>query len=253
MTASMMDELLEAVPDGRVLDIRVGAFWTAMVVEAEGRLRCGLASNLRCGEHCHGGEASVQDPGSLMQQGLKKLSGLARSGSLMEASIGMAAVNASLSLPEEKFVELNAEELIGRLGVDRRVTLVGDFPFIPRLGPRVMKLNVLEQHPRGGHLPAKAASDVIPESDVVAITGTAFINHTFDELMALCRPEAIVLVLGPSTPLSPVLFDRGVDYLCGSVVENADAVLAAVSQGANFRQIHRVGVRLVSLKKEDFP
>jgi uncharacterized protein (DUF4213/DUF364 family) len=67
--------------------------------------------------------------------------------------------------------------------------------------------------------------------------------------MALCRPKALVLVLGPSTPLSPVLFDHGVDILSGSVVEDIDSVLRAVSQGANFRQIHQQGVRLVTMQK----
>jgi hypothetical protein len=30
---SLVDELLATLPDGLVWDIRVGAFWTAMVVE----------------------------------------------------------------------------------------------------------------------------------------------------------------------------------------------------------------------------
>ena len=66
--------------------------------------------------------------------------------------------------------------------------------------------------------------------------------------MALCSPEALVLVLGPSTPLSPVLFRYGVHILSGSVVEDVEAVLQAVSQGANFRQVHRYGVRLVTIE-----
>ena len=45
----------------------------------------------------------------------------------------------------------------------------------------------------------------------------------------------LVLALGPSTPLSPVMFDYGVHLLSGSVVEDIDTVLQAVSQGANFR------------------
>jgi len=108
---------------------------------------------------------------------------------------------------------------------------------------------VLEQRPSGQDLPADAAYDVIPRADVVAITGTTLINHTFEGLMALCRPRALVLVLGPSTPLSPILFDHGVHILSGSVVEDVDSVLRAVSQGANFRQVHRQGVRLVTIQK----
>ena len=66
--------------------------------------------------------------------------------------------------------------------------------------------------------------------------------------MALRRPEALVLVLGPSTPLSPALFDYGVHLLSGAVVQDVEAVLRAVSQGANFRQVRRLGVRLVTMR-----
>ena len=82
--------------------------------------------------------------------------------------------------------------------------VVGHFPFIPRLREHVGKLWVLEQQPRGEDSPAKAVRDVIPKADVVALTGTTLVNHTFGELMALRRPEALVLVLGSSTPLAPV-------------------------------------------------
>jgi uncharacterized protein (DUF4213/DUF364 family) len=72
-------------------------------------------------------------------------------------------------------------------------------------------------------------------------------NHTLEGLLSLCPQEAFVLVLGPSTPLSPLLFDYGVDVVSGAVVTAIDPVLRHVSQGANFRQVHRAGVRLVNI------
>jgi hypothetical protein len=39
-------------------------------------------------------------------------------------------------------------------------------------------------------------ADLVPQADVVAITGTALINHTLDGLLALCRSDALVMVLG---------------------------------------------------------
>jgi uncharacterized protein (DUF4213/DUF364 family) len=162
----------------------------------------------------------------------------------------MATINALLPALEERWVDLNAEEVIAQHGAGRPVALVGHFPFIPRLRARVGSLSVLELQPRGEDLPADAASDVIPQADVLAITGTTLINHTFEGLMALRHPDALVLVLGPSTPLSPLLFDHGVHLLSGSVVEDVDSVLRVVSQGANFRQVRRQGVRLVTMQKQ---
>jgi uncharacterized protein (DUF4213/DUF364 family) len=168
----------------------------------------------------------------------------------MEAAIGIAAINALLPRLEELWADLNAEELMVQYGTGKRVALVGHFPFIPRLRALVGTLWVLEQEPRGEDLPAEFAAHVLPQADVIALTGTTLINHTFEALMALRRPEALVLVLGPSTPLSPLLFEYGVHLLSGTVVEDVAAVLRAVSQGANFRQLHQQGVRLVTMQKE---
>jgi uncharacterized protein (DUF4213/DUF364 family) len=246
---AIIDRLLSGLPEGTVRDVRVGAFWTAVVVETEGGRRCGLASTLRSDEHAHDGGPAVPDAGRLMEErGARDLAGLARSERPIEAAIGVATINALLPPCPERWVDVNAEEVIARHGAGKNVALVGHFPFIPRLHERVGTLSVLEQRPGPGDLPAGAAPDVIPQADVVAITGMTLVNHTLEGLLALCRPEALVLVLGPSTPLSPALFDFGVRILSGAVVENAEAVLRAVSQGANFRQVHRQGVRLVTMQ-----
>jgi uncharacterized protein (DUF4213/DUF364 family) len=52
------------------------------------------------------------------------------------------------------------------------------------------------------------------------------------------------MMLGPSTPLTPALFDFGFDILCGTVIEDPDKVLKAVGEGAVTSQI--TGVRRVS-------
>ena len=97
----------------------------------------------------------------------------------------------------------------------------------------------------GYELPPKAAAEVIPEADVVAITGTSLVNKTFDKLIQHCRPDAFVLLLGPTSPLSPVLFDYGVDLIAGTRVVDPVVALDVAGQGAIFRQMR--GVRLVTM------
>jgi uncharacterized protein (DUF4213/DUF364 family) len=246
---SHLDDLLNSVPDGSLQHVLVGAFWTAVVVESEGERRCGLASTLRTDEHHHGGGPAVGDAGRLMDRTARQLAELARSDSSMEAALGIATLNALLPPLEEAWVDVNAEQVIARHGAGKGVVVVGHFPFIPALREQVGQLWVLELDPRGADLPAAAAPEVIPQADVLAITGTSLINHTFAGLMALRRSDAIVLLLGPSTPLSPILFDHGVHLISGAVVEYIPAVLRAVGQGANFRQVRRHGVRLVTMQK----
>jgi hypothetical protein len=58
-----------------------------------------------------------------------------------------------------------------------------------------------------------------------------------------------VVVLGPSTPLSPVLFDYGVDVVSGTRVVDVDVALRCLSEGATFHQIR--GVRLLTMERQE--
>lgn len=246
----LIDDLLQTLPIGHVEEVRIGPFWTAVVVTTkDGHRQCGLASTLRRSAPLHEAGPEVETPGQLANRSTPELTALINSQSLMEASVGMATLNALLPRLPQTWETVNAEDVIAQRGAGKRVVVVGHFPFIPRLGERVGTLHVLEKNPSGNDLPAEAAAEVIPQADLVAITGTTLINGTFEGLLALCRPETMVMVLGPSTPLSPRLFEYGIDFISGSIVEDIDSVLRAVSQGGNFRQVHRQGVRLVTMQK----
>ena len=132
-------------------------------------------------------------------------------------------------------------------GAGKNVAVVGHFPFVPRLRSIAENLWVIEQHPSDGDCPARLATDLIPRADVVALTASALINHTLDSLLALCCPEAFVLILGPSTPLSPVLFDHGATMIAGSRVIDEAALLRGIGQGATFQQV--TGVRLLTFTR----
>jgi uncharacterized protein (DUF4213/DUF364 family) len=131
------------------------------------------------------------------------------------------------------------------------VALVGHFPFIPKLRQTAAKLWVIEQNPAEDEHPAESAADLIPQADIVAITGSSLVNHTLDDLLALCRPDADVMVLGPSTPLSPVLFDHGATIISGTRVVDEAAVLRTVGQGAAFRQVNGVKLLTLTCEKEN--
>lgn len=246
----LFDALLATVSDAPVREVRMGLFWTAVVAQVDGRLRCGLASTMVGEDHHHGERFAVEAAGRLGEGGSLSLARLITSSSPPEVSIGMAAINATLPLYRGDEIEANAEEILAQHGAGKHVVLVGHFPFVERLRERVGRLSVLELHPWKDDLPADMAPDVIPQADVLALTSLTLINRTFDGLLALRPPQALLLLLGPTTPLSPVLFDYGVSILSGSVVEDIPAVLRGVSEGAAFRQLHRLGVRLVTWQKD---
>lgn len=251
MNQEFFNNLVAELPDGEVQDVRIGLHWTAVVVRVEGGLQCGLASTLKNNEHSHD-EPNVPQAGSLQSRPAREVAEFLYADQPTLISVGMAALNALLPRFPEKWVDANAEETLAQRGRGRRVALIGHFPFVPRLREKVGELTVLELDPRDGDMPAEAAAQVLPRSDVVAITSMTLVNRTLPGLLRLCPEQAFVMLLGPTTPLSPRLFEHGVDWLSGSVVTEIEPVLKVVSQGGNFRQVHRAGVRLVNLKREDF-
>ncbi len=244
MATSVIDDLLASLPIEPVplLEVCIGAFWTVVWSEQG----AGLASTQRDTQSPHG-KSLVRKAGNLLDYSAQEMAGLLQARSPMEAALGMAAVNALLDVDESRLVERNAAEEIMHRGEGKRVAIAGHFPFIQKVRRAAAHLDVLELDPGHGELPAAAAADVLPQADVVAITGTSLVNRTFDQLIAHCRPDAFVLVLGPTSPLSPVLFDYGVDLIAGTRVIDPQMALRVASQGAIFRQME--GVRLVTLSK----
>jgi len=245
---SIIDVLLDSLEfDASVQEVNIGQHWTAVAVETAAGTRGGIASASGALDgHC-AGRPSVRDAGRLLERRARELAELIRSDSLAEASVGLATINALLEVDEAACVEVNAADVLIKRGTGRRVAIVGHFPFIPRVRRVAETLWVLELRPRGDDLPASRAAEVIPQADVVGITGSALINHTFDDLVSLCRPDAYVVVMGGSTPLTPLFFEQGVDAAAGTYVVDIPAVMRSVSQGATFRQIQ--GKRLLALMR----
>jgi uncharacterized protein (DUF4213/DUF364 family) len=179
----------------------------------------------------------VKESGFLLNKTPNELVSLAYSTSILEAAIGMATINSLLEVREDSCTEINAAEIIMKKGQGKRVAIVGHFPFIPRVRELSKELWIIEKNPTEGDFEETEADRLIPQADLVAITGTSLTNHTFEDLLELCRPKAYVVMLGDTVPLSPVLFDYGVDALSGTKVIDSDLALRCLSQGANFRQI----------------
>jgi uncharacterized protein (DUF4213/DUF364 family) len=235
----LKDILSSLKDDHAVSEIRTCVYWTAVT-----SLRCGLASTLAASllpSEIH----QVREAGNLLPAGAKELAQLSLSSQTLEAAIGIAAINSILPMDETRCIESNAEAEIRARGKGKRVAVIGHFPFVKRLRREVEELLTFELPGRGRpeDLTGDEVKYLLPQAEVVAITSTTLINHTLGGLMELIDPGAYKMLLGPSTPLSPLLFDHGFDALSGSIVVDQKRLLDCISQGANFRQVQ--GVRKV--------
>jgi len=247
--SSVIDVILKECtpsPGIEVLDVRIGPYWT--VVRSSGG--AGMASTM-AGSFDRRTGVPVEAAGGLLDLGLGALVQLLRSSSVPEAAVGLAAVNSLTDVSGMVVADLNAREVLKDKGRDKTVAIIGRFPFVEEIRAVSRELWVFEKGAgrRADDLGPEHVAGVLPHAEVVAISATTLINHTLDDILHFISPQAFTLMLGPSTPMMPCLFDFGIDLVCGSVIEDAAAVIKAVEQGAVTRQIS--GVRRVTLHKAD--
>ena len=230
---NLYDEIIAGLPqDICIDDYAVGRPWTyvragslvgvCMTIPAYTRPRLRKESFLGC---------SLREAGEYV-----------RSWQGQEASIAAAAINAYYNQPakveamqgfhgddasaktldERKKLEAFAmytEQIRGK-----KVAVVGHFPHFQKKWESICDLSILEMQPEWGDYPAEAAEFLLPQQDFVFMTGATFANKTLPRLLELSR-NAVTVLVGPSVPMHPCLFDYGANGLSGFTV--TDAALAA--------------------------
>jgi uncharacterized protein (DUF4213/DUF364 family) len=74
----------------------------------------------------------------------------------------------------------------------------------------------------------------VPQADLLVITGVTLINGSLSGLLGLAKPEAEILITGPTASMLPeAFFARGVTMMGGVLVTKADEILDIISQGGS--------------------
>ncbi|MDI6916515.1 MAG: DUF364 domain-containing protein [Thermoplasmatales archaeon] len=229
----LIDEIISSLETKPAGDIRVGLKYTG--VEIDGKI--GLAYTFP--EHAK----APKDVGNLIGKNITKL---AHSWNLTEASIGVAGINALIK--PAKYKEIEIFEHILRIADNyEKIGVVGYFkPLIEKL-PKDKEVFVFEKKSYCGLLPEEAEEDIIPKCDLVIISGSTFVNKTIERLLELS--QGYTMIIGPTTILSPVLFDYNVDALAGVLVTEPEKVLRIVSQGGGRRELEDV-IKFVYMEKK---
>ncbi len=241
----ILDDLIATLnTDVSVRDIRQGVFYTAVLTR-----NCGLAATLSL-DALRQGQPSVKEAGSLSGKEAAELIQLAYSSSILEAAIGMATINSLTAIDERYCSPLGAADFLAAKGRDKNLAIVGHFPFVPAVRQIAREVSVIEKNPRPGDFSEDEAVNILPHAEVVAITGTAFTNHTIEPLLRLCPKDAYIVVLGGTAPMSPVLFDWAIDAISGTKVVDPELALRSVSEGATYPKIKGV-VKLTMTRSAD--
>ncbi|MCK9226337.1 MAG: DUF364 domain-containing protein [Syntrophorhabdaceae bacterium] len=237
---NILQDIISSITiDAPVNEVTRGIYWTAVVSR-----QCGLASTMIY-DYELTGEKSRQE--WHLQMSAVQLARGALSDDRFYASLGLAAINSLVEVDMERCLDVNAADYIARKGKGKNIAIIGHFPFVDDLRKIAGNVWVIEKRIQPGDHPEEEAAALLGQSDIVAISSTTLINHTLDNVLALCPAKSMRILLGPTTPLTSVLFDHGIDVISGSIVTDPDIALLHIRQGANFRELKRTGsVRLVT-------
>ncbi len=243
----LYDELIEGIPKDYVVDEVVCGAYYAIVRSGEG---CGLSTVMD--EDTLPVIMRNKTPGMKLQE----IASCIKSWNLTEASIGQAAINAYYNSPvvakrngvaisNNRFAEdriydpfITYQKLIR----NKKVTVIKRFPYLEQLFQPVCDLAVVSTDPDIGEYPYTAAEYLLPESDYVFITCNALIEKSLPHFLELAEKATVVLV-GPSTPLAPVLAQFGVKDLSGFVVKDNEKALRICS-GREHSKIYSAGQKV---------
>ena len=223
----LYDELIKGIPNEPTVKYYQGGYRWSRVISSEQSM--GLAMDIHLVTR-----PCISEDETLVGMPLCQVAKLVKSWNFVEASIGLAAINSWYNQPKRaeqcgfvhpdvkynfrKSFDVYAKEVKGK-----KVTVVGHFPFIEKQFEGHCDLSILERNPSMGDYPDSACEYILPEQDYVFITASTLVNKTLPRLLELSK-NAKVVIVGPSTPLAPILFDKGIYGLSGFVASNIDEV-----------------------------
>lgn len=240
--STVLDTLLSDVPTGwRVAEAYVGANWVLALVDDEAGTRRGgvAAAPLSIASH-----SPFQIGHYVLNTDAITIANLLRSDDQTSAAVGLATINALLQ--PANLSAFDAADWLAEQCANRTLAIFGRFPFIDaEIRPGARQVWVFEREPQPGEFGADDVARVLPQAEVVAITSSTIINHTVDSILPHISDKSLVVLLGPSTPLSEKLFTCGIHALFGVRVADVQQATETVLSGDGFQKMR--GLRRVSL------
>jgi uncharacterized protein len=198
---------------------------------------------------CPSSVLAMPFPGRLKGRPASELARQALTGPGIRRAVGIAAINALADCCWRRrphpgvalMPDVDAFDATEIRHGDKVVVVGALVPFLKELKRRQQSFVVLEQDPttlKPDELPffrpAAQAAQIVPQADVVLITGSTLVNATLEDLLALARPEARVTIVGPTVGMLPDAFlSRGADVLGSIRIKEPDAFLDLLAEGGS--------------------
>jgi uncharacterized protein (DUF4213/DUF364 family) len=234
----------------RMADIRVGLGYTAAKLES-GKAGVACMLRYRLGK---GTCSLLPQAGTLAGLEVGQAISLCRSHNVVEASIGLATLNALIDwtgdVDSSNDKGSSNDELVELLHIDShdQVGMVGHIaPVVNAIRQHTNRCVIFDEGKLGqeGITDTAQESTILSQCDVVILSATSLLNHTFDSLLLQASGAREICVMGPSTPLLPEVFRaRGVTLLAGRQITDANQILRIVSEAGGTKRFGMVSKKV---------
>ena len=115
-----------------------------------------------------------------------------------------------------------------------KAVVVGNMvPVVSRLKEMGIDVVVLERNPRfrGGAMADIFAPRIVPEAEVLIISGTTLINNSLDYILSLAERAKVIALVGPSSSVYPSDILGGVTHMAGLKIEDMEKVAEIIKLG----------------------
>lgn len=229
----LVSDLLDSVADvdHPVRRVVVGIHWIAV----ESRF-IGIAPTYTARR-----DADIAQAGSLAGRSALEMARRLRTGDPLEAALGLAALN---SLVEPTGTPGSVLEAITRKALRKQVTLIGKFPSYDQVVSVSRRAHMIRMSPPVDRFALPPDRTRVPtETELVVVDAAVLIDGDLDNILEDAKDMEVV-IRGPATPMTDLLFEHGVSLLGGVRVVDGEKLLRSVMEGARLAR-HLAGLEEV--------
>ncbi|MFA5523227.1 MAG: DUF364 domain-containing protein [Tissierellales bacterium] len=170
----------------------------------------------------------------------------------LQRSLGCAVINAANNYIRTTSSTKNMDTLYEKISSEDTVGVIGHMPpLVKTLASRVKRyisfdraIEIQGSVEGASVYPVSMQSELLPQCDVVIITGTTMINLTTDEIVKMCTNAREIALIGFSVPFYPLAYkDSGITAISGIEFKNdcKEELFKKISRGCGRLTLHEYG------------
>lgn len=137
----------------------------------------------------------------------------------LRRAVGMACLKSLLTVPTS-VMSGNAVMMVEAAAARVPTCFIGYFKEGAQWREMGRPVNIVELFPRPGDIHWDDAKEVLEEAQIVLMSGLTVVNETLAEVIRRTPNAKVRVMMGPTVPPSPVLFDCGLDLLGVTLVSD---------------------------------